>query len=175
MFPEIDAKTLKEWMKDSSVILVDVREPNEFESERIKNAFFVPLSLVSADRLPLKNKRKVVFQCRSGKRSQLACEKIEDDIDEGIELYSLEGGILAWRESGFPVLHGPEKKGIFTCKKVCVPFMKCPFSTIAHCILFISGISLLLLLALSAFASPNFVWGFIIVAVGLIVSAFVAK
>ena len=38
MFPEIDSKTLKEWMKNPDVLLVDVREPSEFESERIKGA-----------------------------------------------------------------------------------------------------------------------------------------
>ncbi|MDP3371607.1 MAG: rhodanese-like domain-containing protein [Candidatus Paracaedibacteraceae bacterium] len=171
MFPEIDSKTLKKWMKNRDVLLVDVREPSEFESERIEGALLIPLSLVSYECLPLEGKTKIVFQCRSGKRSQLACSKVQDDIDDKFELYSLAGGILAWREAGFSVLSGPEKEKLLD--KICsIKNLKSLFASTAHQACFIGGALLLFCIFLSAFASPHFAWGFLLVAIGLIVSAF---
>lgn len=176
MFTEITAQTLNDWMKESDVILIDVREPNEFDHERIKGAIHVPLSTVAFDQLNLKDKKRIVFQCRSGKRSQLACEKIVDDISEEMELYSLEGGILAWKEAGYPVLSGP----VQSCENsafTCLTKAKCPlaFPSCLHRLCFVAGLSIFAIMALTAAISPNFVWGFVILAITLMVAAFKAK
>ncbi len=179
MFKEITAQTLTEWMSASDVILIDVREPNEFDHERIKGALHVPLSTVTFDQLNLKGKKRIVFQCRSGKRSQLACDKIADDISDDMELYSLEGGILAWKEAGFSVLSGTETSS--TCKWTkCPPsfrWMKCPlsFRTFLHRLCFMAGLSIFVIMALSAAISPNFVWGFVLLAITLMIAAFKTK
>ncbi|MES2252232.1 MAG: rhodanese-like domain-containing protein [Pseudomonadota bacterium] len=176
MFKEITPHILNEWMNESDVILIDVREPSEFDHERIKNALHIPLSLVTFDQLQLSNKKRIVFQCRSGKRSQLACQRIVDDISEDMELYSLEGGILAWREAGFPVLTGPIKPTEQT-SSMCLSSLKCPlsFRSCLHRLCFVAGLSIFITMLLSATASPNFVWGFVLVAIGLIVAAFKSK
>lgn len=170
MFNEITPQTLNEWMSASDVILIDVREPNEFDHERIKGALHVPLSTVAFDQLNLKDKKRIVFQCRSGKRSQLACDKIADDISDEMELYSLEGGILAWKEAGFPVLSGKPTAPI--CQG-----MKCPlsFPTCLHRLCFMAGISIFIIMALTATVSTNFVWGFVALALTLMGAAFKAK
>lgn len=176
MFPEINAQTLNNWINQSDVILIDVREPNEFDHERIKGAIHVPLSTVAFNQLNLKGKKRIVFQCRSGKRSQLACEKISDDIADEMELYSLEGGILAWKDAGYSVLSGsvkPTEDSSFTC----LSKAKCPlsFSTSLHRLCFVSGLSIFAIMALTAAISPNFVWGFVLLAITLMVAAFKAK
>ena len=169
MFNEITAQTLNEWMSASDVILIDVREPNEFDQERIKGAIHAPLSTVAFDQLNLKGKKRIVFQCRSGKRSQLACDKIADDISDEMELYSLEGGILAWKEAGLAVLSGTDNPS--NCQ------WKCPtsFPTYLHRLCFMSGLAIFVIMALSAAVSPDFVWGFVLLAFTLMIAAFKAK
>jgi rhodanese-related sulfurtransferase len=176
MFKEISPHTLNKWMSAPDTILIDVREPSEFDHERIKGAVHVPLSTVSFDLLPLKGKFRIVFQCRSGKRSQLACERIFDDISDEIELYSLEGGILAWKEANFPILSGAVKSDK-KAKQSCMSGIKCPmsFRSCLHRLCFMAGLSIFAIIALCATISPNFACGFVFLAITLMVAAFKLK
>ena len=85
-------------------ILVDVREPDEHASERIKGAQLVPLSRFNAGEIARGEKRQVIFHCRSGKRSAEAARLASDLATQGIEVCSLDGGIVAWREAGLDVV-----------------------------------------------------------------------
>lgn len=95
------AKELKKRLAKDEVILIDVREPAEHRSECIDGACHIPLGQISIDALPSKAKA-IVMHCRSGKRSADACIKLLQQ-DPSLELYSLEGGISAWTQEGFPV------------------------------------------------------------------------
>jgi rhodanese-related sulfurtransferase len=57
------------------LLLVDVREPAEYASERIPGALLFPLSTFDAAALPDDESRRVVFHCGSGKRSLAAAER----------------------------------------------------------------------------------------------------
>lgn len=99
----IDAITLDKWLKSGTTILIDVREPEEFQSGRIERAKNIPLGQITyTDMLGYKNK-KIVMYCRAGVRSLLACQKIMQD-EANLELYNLGGGIKTWQEAGLPVL-----------------------------------------------------------------------
>lgn len=98
----IDAKTLKKWLDNKEAVVVDVREPAEHEAEKIAGANLVPLSTVSKSSLPQCANKKLVVHCRSGKRSQAACEKLLNE-DPNLEIYNLEGGIAAWTAEGCEV------------------------------------------------------------------------
>lgn len=91
----INAKTLKKWLENNEAIIVDVREPAEHEAKKITGANLVPLSNISKNLLPQSANKKLVIHCHSGKRSQMACEKLLRE-DSDLEIYNLEGGILAW-------------------------------------------------------------------------------
>ena len=83
--------------------MVDVREPAEYADENISEATLIPLATVTINALPaVNNGRKLVLHCRSGKRSQFACEQLLQE-DASLEIYNLEGGILAWIAHGYPV------------------------------------------------------------------------
>lgn len=99
----IDSKTLDNWLNENTAVLIDVREPLEYQIERIKHAKNIPLSTICLENINLpKNKsKKIVIQCRSGSRSREACEKILKH-DSSLILYNLEGGILDWVQQGFP-------------------------------------------------------------------------
>jgi rhodanese-related sulfurtransferase len=99
----VDATTLKCWIDKGEAILVDVREPFEHSAQNIHGATLLPLVDVNKGILPDTGKKKLVIHCRSGNRSKNACEKLLVE-DSSLEIYNLEGGILEWEETGYPVV-----------------------------------------------------------------------
>ncbi len=97
---------LKTKLDHNSVLLIDVREPAEHRSASIDGTHLIPLSEISVQKLPSKEKPIVIY-CASGKRSQEACKKLLTQ-DPTLDLYSLEGGITAWKELNFSVKQSGE-------------------------------------------------------------------
>ncbi len=91
----IDSGILKRWLDKNEVVLIDVREPEEYALENISAAKLIPLNTISTSKLPDIQGKKIVIHCRSGKRSLAACEKLLSE-DNTLELYNLDGGILSW-------------------------------------------------------------------------------
>lgn len=102
---EVDAQTLHRMMVDGGVLVVDVREADEYAAQHIEGVHFMPLSAFNPHELPPANGRKVVFQCRSGARSQRALQ-VYDAFYPEVETFNFKGGILGWMEAGFPVVEG---------------------------------------------------------------------
>lgn len=78
------------------VPLVDVREPDEWDTIHVPEAVLIPLSQLQQRRADLPDGRFLVM-CRSGARSQRAVELL---AREGYEAVNVEGGILAWTGIG---------------------------------------------------------------------------
>ena len=92
----------KALQNDDKSLLIDVREFFEYKKSRINNAVNIPSSGdldVSADTL---NKESSLFlYCTSGFRSKRVAKYF---YDKGfLKLYSLDGGINAWKKEGLPV------------------------------------------------------------------------
>ncbi|MEM1331534.1 MAG: rhodanese-like domain-containing protein [Planctomycetota bacterium] len=105
---EVSPDLLEQWLRDGETVLVDVREDYEHAEERIDGARLAALSRFDADaiRAEVAGKR-VVFHCRSGKRSLDAAGRFRRD---GEPAFHLTGGIEGWISSGRPVtrpLKGP--------------------------------------------------------------------
>lgn len=98
----IDSKVLNSKLKQQQAIVIDVRTPAEYRSEHIPNSYLLPQDKVSIENLPKKNKT-IVFVCRSGRRSVNVCEKFTINHPE-LDVYSLHGGINAWKEAGFSTI-----------------------------------------------------------------------
>lgn len=85
--------------------LIDVREAHEYAVQHLPGSENLPLSQM-ATRLPalIAHPGPVLFLCRSGGRSQKACEQA---VMAGLtDVINLEGGLLAWArdvEPSFPV------------------------------------------------------------------------
>ncbi|MDX8151350.1 rhodanese-like domain-containing protein [Patulibacter brassicae] len=96
---EIDAATLEDALARDEVVLVDVREPYEWEAGRIPGAHHVPLDQLGprSGRPPLDGEKPIVFQCRVGGRSLLAAQAFRQ---HGYPAASLQGGILDWAAGG---------------------------------------------------------------------------
>lgn len=101
MVKTINVEELKKRFVAGEVLLIDVREREEYQSASIEGAYLIPLAEISLEKLPSRSK-PIVIHCRSGKRSVDACQKLLAQ-DPTCDVCSLEGGILAWHEAGFPV------------------------------------------------------------------------
>jgi rhodanese-related sulfurtransferase len=98
---EIDAATLKGWLERGEALLVDVREPSEYASERIPGARLVPLSTFAPTQVQVETGKKLVLHCFMGQRATQAGNKL---LESGFaEVCQLQGGIQAWKEAGYAV------------------------------------------------------------------------
>ncbi len=94
---QLTATQLKEWLDDPArekPVLIDVREPWEFDICRIGGAKPVPMRAIPARFLELKRDAETVVICHHGARSYQVCMFLEH---QGFgKLYNLHGGMAAW-------------------------------------------------------------------------------
>ncbi len=83
-----------------SPVLLDVREPDEWEAGHAPDAWFWPLGRLDMVRAELPLDVKIVCVCRSGARSAKATELLRS---WGLDAVNLEGGMQAWAAEGRPV------------------------------------------------------------------------
>jgi rhodanese-related sulfurtransferase len=84
------------------VVVIDVREPDEFAKGKIPGAYTIPRGVLEMQvdgRLPLDT--TVVLYCGAGARSALACRSLADMGYDKVE--NLDGGWGAWVRLGLPV------------------------------------------------------------------------
>lgn len=97
---DLEPEEVAEGIAAGRILLVDVREPNETAVESFPDAVIVPLSQFDPALIPDPQGRRVVFACRSGKRSvtaSLAAQEQSFPYDA-----HLAGGLLAWKAAGLP-------------------------------------------------------------------------
>lgn len=76
------------------LLLLDVREPNEFAFAHIEGSLHIPLRQLPERVDELDKEQDIVVLCHHGMRSQQACLFLEQ---YGFNrLYNLKGGIDAW-------------------------------------------------------------------------------
>jgi rhodanese-related sulfurtransferase len=98
----LDASEVARLLHAGKLLLIDVREPAEFESERIAGALLYPLSTFDASAPPDDGSRRVVFHCGSGKRSLTAAEhRLAAGQPHAAHM---GGGIAAWKAAGLPII-----------------------------------------------------------------------
>jgi rhodanese-related sulfurtransferase len=101
---EIDVEELEACL-DRGAVLVDVRQPDEYEAGHVPTARLVPLDTVP-DRLDdFPRDRDVLVICRSGSRSRAACAFL---VEEGVAAINVGGGTLAWLASGRDLVAGAQ-------------------------------------------------------------------
>jgi rhodanese-related sulfurtransferase len=101
MLKNLEPAEVAALLANDSIILIDVREPNEYAQSRIPGAILVPLSDFDPHSLPEANGKRIVFHCGIGGRSAravAACQAAGVAIDS-----HMKGGIQAWIAAGLPV------------------------------------------------------------------------
>jgi rhodanese-related sulfurtransferase len=101
--PEIDVEELAR-LREGGVVLVDVRQPDEYETFRVPGAVLVPLADVPERIEDIPEDQTVYVICATGARSARAVEYLNR---QGSDSVNVAGGSKAWMEAGHPVEHGP--------------------------------------------------------------------
>ena len=101
---DLTPQQVKAALDAGEILLIDVREPDEFAAERIAGSRNLPLSKFSPGDLPKADGKTVVLQCAGGKRSAMAVDQCRK-AGEAIETH-LAGGLAAWKAAGLPTISG---------------------------------------------------------------------
>jgi rhodanese-related sulfurtransferase len=88
---------------DQGVRVVDVREPDEYADGHVPGAILVPLQTVPDNVDAFRGDGPTYVICKSGGRSMRACEFLDD---QGVEVINVAGGTGAWMLSGRPTVEG---------------------------------------------------------------------
>ncbi len=95
--PEITVEDLKKRLDaKEKFVLLDVREPFEWDIARIPGAKLIPLGELPSRMSELDSADEIVIHCKSGVRSAKALRQLQK---AGFgKLANVEGGILAWAD-----------------------------------------------------------------------------
>ena len=105
---KMTVEELENKLQLSEVILIDVREPDEFANEHIPNAISIPMDVVDENIDIFPSDKKIVFQCKSGDRAKIVCSRCSDKSRE-CSFYILEGGIESWKNQGKKLISSNQK------------------------------------------------------------------
>lgn len=91
------AEVAEAFAKDS-IILVDVRTPQEFALERITGALLAPMQTFQPNHMPDPSTKPIVFHCGSGVRSSKVAQQYLAHGQDRIA--HMAGGFAAWKDAG---------------------------------------------------------------------------
>lgn len=104
------AKELFERIKEGSIIILDVRPPEEYASGHLPGAINIPLMDLDDNLDKLPPGQEVIAYCR-GPYCVLSFEAVALLRAQGIQARRLENGLPEWRLAGFPV-EGKQASGM---------------------------------------------------------------
>lgn len=102
-FRDLSAAELARMIGRENVLLLDVRETDEFRGEHIKGARHMALGTLAAKLGELESHKadQILLYCRSGNRSASAANML---VKAGFpNVGHLAGGIVAWKAESYPV------------------------------------------------------------------------
>jgi rhodanese-related sulfurtransferase len=103
--PEIDVQTFAD-LHAAGVPLIDVREPDEYETTHVPGAQLIPLGTVPERLDEVPTDRTVYVICGVGARSHKAADFYRR---QGIDAVNIAGGTAAWIEAQYPTATGTER------------------------------------------------------------------
>jgi rhodanese-related sulfurtransferase len=87
-----------------SLMLIDVRQPEEFRSGHVAGARSIPLSTLANRLDDLAKDAAICCICLSGGRSQAACDLLQRQGFTNVT--NVLGGMGAWQQAGLPSKRG---------------------------------------------------------------------
>jgi rhodanese-related sulfurtransferase len=119
-FAETSPREIDAWLRAGQAVLIDVREPDENARERIPGSHLVPLSRFDARTAAAfaRPGQRLIFHCRSGKRSADAARMAAGASAPGVTIHSMSGGIEAWKKERLPVQADAGMSGLSIMRQV---------------------------------------------------------
>jgi rhodanese-related sulfurtransferase len=97
------------------MLILDVREPDEFAQIRIGNSVLIPRGILESgvantkhnykkevQSLEKAKNKEVIVICRSGARSLYAAKYLKNNGFQNVK--SMKSGVMGWAQNGYPVL-----------------------------------------------------------------------
>lgn len=103
-FENADVQGFAELVRDTNVVVLDVRTADEFAEghiERAVNIDYKKDDFMDRAKATLPTGKTIAIYCRSGRRSANAASML---APEGYVLVNLKGGIIDWQNAGMPVV-----------------------------------------------------------------------
>jgi rhodanese-related sulfurtransferase len=97
--PAIDVTEARRRVADDGWLLLDVRNPAEWQAGHAPEATHVPMQQVPET--PPADGARVAAICKSGARSGRVTEFL---LQQGFEAVNVRGGMEAWAAAGYPVV-----------------------------------------------------------------------
>ncbi len=93
-------------MSKQGALLLDVREPGEYDEVHAPNVTLIPLGQLPAriNEIARYKDQPIAVMCRSGRRSAKAVELLEQAGFTRVS--NVSGGIMAWENAGLTVVRG---------------------------------------------------------------------
>ena len=93
-------------MKDTTIVLLDVRTLEERTDERIGNTPWIPVQELEqrVHELDSLKDRTIIVYCRSGHRSDMATTLLRK---KGFKALSMQGGLNQWKSEHYETTNGP--------------------------------------------------------------------
>lgn len=88
------------------MIILDVREKEEYEAEHIPGSILCPLSqfdFMAPGILKNIKNEEIIIMCRTGNRAKMAVNELKKHNAEHLQFRPYEGGIQKWKSEGNPV------------------------------------------------------------------------
>ncbi|HEX2990074.1 MAG TPA: rhodanese-like domain-containing protein, partial [Anaerolineales bacterium] len=86
-------------------LVLDVREPWEYQRGHVPGAVLIPLGELSSRLAELDPERPTAVICATGSRSQSAAALLGQRSFK--KIYNVLGGTRAWKQQGFEIRSGP--------------------------------------------------------------------
>jgi rhodanese-related sulfurtransferase len=101
---EVDVQAVHTAMQNGDAVLIDVREPWEYDELHIPGSLLIPLGEVPARLGEIPSDRDVYVHCRLGGRSAKAVDFLREAGRP--RAVNVTGGIEAWAAAGLPTAVG---------------------------------------------------------------------
>lgn len=97
----VDVQTVAEVKERDDVVVLDVREPWEYEEGHIPGVTLIPMQEVPNRLDEIPTEETVILTCRTGNRSGQVAEYLRQQGYDNV--HNMEGGIVAWEQAGLAV------------------------------------------------------------------------
>lgn len=97
--PSVDVHTVYALLKSPDILLLDVREPDEYTAGHIPGITLIPMGEIPGRLSELPTDKPIIVTCRTGNRSGQVVEFLRGQGFTNV--HNMDGGIVAWIEEGY--------------------------------------------------------------------------
>jgi rhodanese-related sulfurtransferase len=105
--PEVDVRDLPDPLP-ADVVLIDVREPEEWAGGHIDGAVHIPMMSIPSRLHAIPTDRRVLVVCAVGARSARVAAFLQQ---QGVDAVNVAGGMVAWAQARRPISYPPPTAG----------------------------------------------------------------